>query len=594
MTRRVVRTISCLVVCAFIALPASIAFAATWDETDITSLAGSLVAGDGDWLELPWTVIWELGPVVPGSPLDPRAVERLANGNTLITSRDSRGVFEVTPSGVVVWSYTTADDPLLTPFHAMRTPSGTTLVVDRWQETVVEVDSAGTVVWRYGVPDDPIYQGTDDDEVPEPGELIDPFQAVRLPNGNTLIAENQAGRVIEVRSADYVDGQPNDGYTEASVVWEYGVLGEYANEHDYASPYLDWPKYAQRLPNGNTLIADEAANLVLEVTPAKTVVWSYGTPGVSGSEPGYLNEPASAERLGDGTTLITDGKNNRVIRVDPDGEIVWEYSSLSLLGLEDDGLSGPRRAVLTDTGSILIADEGNDRLLELGYQPSGVGTSAQLDCGLPGARKRFSALSVDTDTPEGTSVKVQYSVDSGAWQTITGSALPADVFGTLIRYRVTLETSSLDTTPRLLGVSLTYEAAPTQPATDGGDDTGTGGDTDTTGGTTGGTTNRRPAPTTRPPGGNTPTSGVKRVGEAYTGTETLVGEPLSAGLTTQRGWTMAAIGTLSVTGDRPGEGAPAPALGGLAVLGIIYAAGIASVPAGRTLARYVRIPMLED
>lgn len=566
------------------------ASAATWSQPDITTLAGSLVSGDGDWLELPWTVVWQLGPVVPGSPLDPRAVERLANGNTLVASRDSLGVYEVSAAGAVVWSYTRAnDDPLLTPFHATRTPTGTTLIVDRWQETVIEVDQSGSVIWRYGVPEHPDQQADNDHLAPAPGELVDPFHAVRLPNGNTLIAENQAGRVIEVRSSDYRAGQPNHGYTSSSIVWQYGEFGEMARDHAYAPGYLDWPKYAVRTPEGTTLIADEVGNRVVEVTQGGAVVWSYGVPGVPGDSPGFLNQPAAAERLSDGTTLIADGRNDRVIRVMPDGEIIWEFSADSLLGLDDVGLAGPRRAVVTATGSILIADEGNDRLVELGRQPSGTATSAPLDCGLPGARKRFSSISVTAETPGGTAARVSYSVDGGRWTALAGSALPPDTFGTLIRFRVTLETTRLDTTPRLLGVSLGYEAAPAQPPVDPRDGAGSGGTTSGNGesAATGGGATSRPRPRSTPRGSSAPAaSGTKRSGGGLgAGGPVTIEGPLEGTLSSQRGWAMASTRIGGIDRGRPGPGAPAPSLGGLALLGALYTLGAASVPAHRVTAR---------
>lgn len=457
--------------------------------------------------------------------------------------------------------------------------------MDRWQETVIEVDGSGAVVWRYGVPDDPGEQADDDHLYPDPGELIDPFQAVRLPNGNTLIAENQAGRVIEVRSADYRVGEANDGYTETSIVWQYGVIGEMARDHGYAPPYLDWPKYAQRLPNGNTLITDEVTNLVIEVTPARTIAWSYGVPGVSGSGPGLLSQPASAERASDGTTFITDGKNNRVIRVSPGGDILWEFSATSLLGLDDDGLVAPRRGVLTPDGSILIADEGNDRLIELGRQTSGVGTSAPLDCGLPGVRKRFTAISLDTEVPDDTSVRVGYSIDGGPWLDLAGATLPADTFGTLIRYRVTLETSRMDVTPRLLGASLEYEAAPAQSGEEPGDGTGGSGTTGSGSGSGSSTGRSRPRPPARPP----IASGSKQVGDGYARTETLqLGDTLPGSLLARRGFAMASVSTSSLSGSSLGPASPAAPLGGLALLGGIYLVGAASVPTGRLAGSFLQ------
>jgi hypothetical protein len=48
------------------------------------------------------------------------------------------------------------------------------------------------------------------------------------------------------------------------------------------------------------------------------LTWELGTEG-------GLNWPRDADRLPNGNTLVTDSLNHRVIEVTPDGEIVWEY-----------------------------------------------------------------------------------------------------------------------------------------------------------------------------------------------------------------------------------------------------------------------------
>ena len=64
-----------------------------------------------------------------------------------------------------------------------------------------------------------------------------------------LVADSENDRVVEYRK----DGE---GWTRT----------EYHGE-------LNWPRDADRLPNGNTLIADSGGDRVLEVTPRKRVVW---------------------------------------------------------------------------------------------------------------------------------------------------------------------------------------------------------------------------------------------------------------------------------------------------------------------------------
>ena len=85
-----------------------------------------------------------------------------------------------------------------------------------------------------------------------------PFTAIRLDNGNTVISLTHGNKVIEVDP----DGE---------VVWKMG------NE-DVDQPLFQDPCGAQRLPNGNTVIASYGAQQgvkLFEVTPEKEVVWQY-------------------------------------------------------------------------------------------------------------------------------------------------------------------------------------------------------------------------------------------------------------------------------------------------------------------------------
>jgi hypothetical protein len=74
---------------------------------------------------------------------------------------------------------------------------------------------------------------------------------------------------------------------------------EYAYDHDaedwervWEVRGLDEPRDADRLPNGNTLIADRMGHRTVEVTPEGEVVWEFYTP----------YEPYDADRGGDGSS----------------------------------------------------------------------------------------------------------------------------------------------------------------------------------------------------------------------------------------------------------------------------------------------------
>ncbi|MFH0802017.1 MAG: hypothetical protein V2A78_06480 [bacterium] len=82
--------------------------------------------------------------------------------------------------------------------------------------------------------------------------------AIRLTNGNTLIAETQNHRVIEV----------NHG---GKIVWQYGINGQFGNITDY----LYRPKGAFPTKDGNVLIFDKGDHRIIEVDRKKEIIWEF-------------------------------------------------------------------------------------------------------------------------------------------------------------------------------------------------------------------------------------------------------------------------------------------------------------------------------
>ena len=119
-----------------------------------------------------------------------------------------------------------------------------------------------------------------------------------------LVADSHNDRVIEYRK--------NGSRWEATWSW--------------SDDRLDWPRDADRLPNGNTLVTDTQGGRYLEVTPNGTVVWSY--------EPSFF-APYDAERLryGDepqGPAMNSssgpdDGSSSSASERDEDGGVVELY-----------------------------------------------------------------------------------------------------------------------------------------------------------------------------------------------------------------------------------------------------------------------------
>ncbi|MBC7545461.1 MAG: hypothetical protein H7338_22260 [Candidatus Sericytochromatia bacterium] len=163
--------------------------------------------------------------------------------------------------------------------------------------------------------------------------LSSPRAAVRLANGNTLIADAGNHRLIEVAP-------------DQELVWEW---------QDPTG--LGLPTSCQRLSDGSTLMADWSNHVVLEIAPDNAVAWRYGMPRTLGDAPGMLNFPEHAVRLENGHTLIADGRNDRVIEVSRDGRIAWEYR-----GKDWRRVSLPSRVTRLADGATLIT-QGSGRLI---------------------------------------------------------------------------------------------------------------------------------------------------------------------------------------------------------------------------------------
>ncbi|MFQ3294039.1 MAG: hypothetical protein ACI8VE_001108 [Natrialbaceae archaeon] len=76
-----------------------------------------------------------------------------------------------------------------------------------------------------------------------------------------LVADSENDRVVE-----YTRTETDSGDGEWERVWTVG------------EDQLNWPRDADRLPNGNTLIVDSMGHRVLEVTPTGQIVWESYVP----------------------------------------------------------------------------------------------------------------------------------------------------------------------------------------------------------------------------------------------------------------------------------------------------------------------------
>jgi outer membrane protein assembly factor BamB len=128
-------------------------------------------------------------------------------------------------------------------------------------------------------------------------------------------AANNNGHDVQVLENGHVLVNCPPGVREyapdGKIVWEAGK--EVAAD----------PESAQRLANGNTLIADNATHRVIEIDKDKKLVWSFDVPNSNHRRTPTMRQ---VRRLENGNTLIAASTLDKVIEVSPSKEIVWEYS----------------------------------------------------------------------------------------------------------------------------------------------------------------------------------------------------------------------------------------------------------------------------
>ena len=294
-------------------------------------------------------------------------------------------------------------------------PGNTLISVQTYKSNdgrLIEVTPDGETVWEFDpVPDSRVFDGE------------------KLANGNVLVAvadklppkrcperylKYEQDHCIRNRVLE-LDGETLKGSQE--VVWNYSWYDEKMFGHEVHD--------ADRLPNGNTAIADMGNNRAFVVNQQGAIVWTwnateqlgpnssfrrkYGGPSNPGRERDWTHmndidllengnfllsirnfdtvaevDPETKEivsitgRPGNrslmyhqhnpyrldrwGTVLIADSENNRIVEVDRETEeIIWTYGG-------EDLLRYPRDADRLPNGNTLITDTINNRVIEINPQ----------------------------------------------------------------------------------------------------------------------------------------------------------------------------------------------------------------------------------
>lgn len=219
--------------------------------------------------------------------------EVLPNGNVLYAyGGKPTGAREMTRNGEEVWNYVSNCEQVL---GCSRLPNGNTLLAEQGPAQAVEVNAKGEVVHVT-----PLHTSQ--------GHFhLQTRNIHQLPNGHILAAHEGEGAVREVDQS-------------GKVVWEYTGV---ENAGD-----------AQRLPNGNTLISCGTQKRVIEVTPDKQIAWEF-----SAKDAPELNITwvSSIQMLKNGNLLVgnflrnQEGNGAHAFEVTRDKKVVWKWADHALI-----------------------------------------------------------------------------------------------------------------------------------------------------------------------------------------------------------------------------------------------------------------------
>lgn len=192
-------------------------------------------------------------------PVEVHAFQRLPDGLTMIAETGNKRLIEVDRDGKIVRQVALQVDhphPHRDTRMARKLDNGNYLVCHEADGTVREYDPKGRVVWSYEL---------DLNNRPKsPGHGVEGhgnevFGAIRLSDGNTLIAAGNGNRVIEVDP-------------KGTIVWSL-------EQDELPGIKLAWVTTLQRRPNGNLIVGNCHAGptnpQLIEVTRDKKVVWTF-------------------------------------------------------------------------------------------------------------------------------------------------------------------------------------------------------------------------------------------------------------------------------------------------------------------------------
>lgn len=266
-------------------------------------------------------------PTLPG--------EGLARHDMLYIGEGCNKMFLI-KDGKIVWTYCTGKGWEYDDIWMMT--NGNILFSRMYW--AAEVTPEKEVVWRMDAPEHTEIHSLQPLGLDRVAVLINEVPAPRILIINKKTGETETDRVIPYYGGGGTHGQNRRFRVTAEGTFLVPYLSgnkvvEYDKEFNEIWSY-DAPKpwAAIRLANGNTLISDEANERVLEVSPAKEVVWEFSVSELP--EEYRLAGTQSCVRLDNGNTILCargeGGKTPQMVEITPKKEVVWVLKDWKNLG----------------------------------------------------------------------------------------------------------------------------------------------------------------------------------------------------------------------------------------------------------------------